>query len=129
MRSRSQNPPVDAKRNGNIKLWDFGGWFGLERAFPASSGPRCLSSPTIPYFCGENLLLLSRLEKESAPEPVETPPEVAEEPTELPQENVTLKEMLKKVQGMEGPGEAGGLVSPLGIPLKGEDPRYFHMAA
>ncbi|XP_066064407.1 E3 ubiquitin-protein ligase TRIM39-like [Chamaea fasciata] len=42
--------------------------------------------------------ILSRLEKQSTPEPVEAPPELAEEPTELPQENVTLKEMLKKFQ-------------------------------
>ncbi|KAM4879876.1 E3 ubiquitin-protein ligase TRIM39-like [Sylvia borin] len=39
--------------------------------------------------------ILSRLEKQNAPEPVENPPE---EPPELPQENATLKEMLKKFQ-------------------------------
>ncbi|XP_005534100.1 PREDICTED: E3 ubiquitin-protein ligase TRIM39-like [Pseudopodoces humilis] len=42
--------------------------------------------------------ILSRLEKQSALEPVETSPELAEEPTGLPQKNVTLKEMLKKFQ-------------------------------
>ncbi|XP_059693315.1 E3 ubiquitin-protein ligase TRIM39-like [Haemorhous mexicanus] len=42
--------------------------------------------------------ILSRLEKQSAPEPVETPAELAEEPTGLPQENATLEEMLRKFQ-------------------------------
>ncbi|XP_066426775.1 E3 ubiquitin-protein ligase TRIM39-like [Molothrus aeneus] len=42
--------------------------------------------------------ILSRLEKQSVPEPVETSAELAEEPTGLPQENFTLKEMLRKFQ-------------------------------
>uniref|UniRef100_A0A8C0VTM9 Tripartite motif-containing protein 15-like n=1 Tax=Cyanistes caeruleus TaxID=156563 RepID=A0A8C0VTM9_CYACU len=54
-------------------------------------------------------LPLSRLEKQGAPEPVETSPELAEEPTGLLQKNVTLKEMLKKFQGMEGPGKRAGV--------------------
>lgn len=42
--------------------------------------------------------ILSRLEKETSPEPVETSLELPEEPMGPSQKNVTLKEMLKKFQ-------------------------------
>uniref|UniRef100_A0A8C5TFK7 Uncharacterized protein n=1 Tax=Malurus cyaneus samueli TaxID=2593467 RepID=A0A8C5TFK7_9PASS len=73
------------------------------------------SSPTSPYFCGENFL--SRLEKQNASEPVETLPEVAEDPRAAPEKFHPQRdaEEVPRYGGDQGRGLEAVLVPPLEI--------------